>query len=141
MKRFLRWRKMTWAIVLWIGAMVAWGIHAASTSSTVVADCAGSAAVRAGDLRQEDCVQQASIGIEFGVMMVAIVGLVGLLVLGLMWFATRPLWRQGYGARLRRLRPKTELQMASARADGGWHSRFEMTPAKARRSVSAGRAR
>ena len=136
MKRFLQWRKMTWAIALWIGAIVAWGIHAASTSSTVVADCMGNAAVRAGDLRQEDCVQQATIGVEFGVTTIAIVGLMGLLVLGVTWFTTRPLWRQGYGARLRRLRPKTEFAVAQARADGRWHSRFEPASIRARNSTT-----
>jgi hypothetical protein len=28
----------------------------------------------------------------------------GLAVLSVIWFSTRPLWRQGYGFRLRRLR-------------------------------------
>ena len=124
MKRFRHWRKMTWAIVLWIGAMVVWGIHAAATSSTVVADCKANAAVRAGNDTLQDCVSQASIGIEFGVMMIAIVGVIGLVVLGANWFWTRPLWRQGYGARLRPLRPKTAFETASASADGLWHSRF-----------------
>jgi hypothetical protein len=104
------WRKMTSAIALWIGAMVVWGIHAAFTSSTIVADCMADAKVRAGDVSQEWCVYQASIGIELGVVMIGIVGLVGLVVLGATWFTTRPLWRQGYGARLRRLRPKTGLE-------------------------------
>lgn len=126
MKRFLRWRKMTWAIALWIGAMVAWGIHAASTSSTVVADCAANAGVRAGTNTQADCVAQATIGVEFGVMLIAIVGLIGLVVLGAYWFWTRPLWRQGYGARFRPLRLKTAFQVATATAtaDGRWVSRF-----------------
>lgn len=131
MKRFLQWRKMTWAIVLWIGAMVVWGIHAASTSSTVVADCAGDAAVRAGSVSQQDCVSQASIGVEFGVMMIAIVGLVGLVVLGATWFSSRPLWRQGYGARLHRLRLNTEPGAGGIRPGELWHSRFEAVSTRA----------
>jgi hypothetical protein len=125
-KRFPQWRRMTWAIVFWIGAMVTWGIHAASTSSTVVADCAADGAVKAGDMTQRDCVFQASIGIEFGVVTIAAVGFVGLLVLGALWFMSRPLWRQGYGARLHRLRLKAEPAVAGTDPDR-WHSRFETT--------------
>lgn len=124
MTRFLQWRKMTWAIALWIGAMVAWGIHAASTSSTVVADCAADPAVGAAALSQQECVAQATIGVEFGVMMISIVGLIGLIVLGVVWFASRPLWRQGYGARLRRLRPETGPGTGGIQADGRWAPRF-----------------
>jgi hypothetical protein len=127
MKKFSQWRKMTWAIVLWIGAMVAWGIHAASTSSTVVADCVADGAVRAGMMSQQDCVNQASIGIEFGVMMIAIVATVGLGVLGAIWFMSRPLWRQGYGARLRRLQVGTEAGSAAVASGAPWRSRFDTT--------------
>lgn len=131
MKRFLQWRKMTWAIVLWIVAMLGWAVHAASTSSTVVADCTADAAVRAGDVSQQDCVSQASIGIEFGVVTIAIVGLVGLVVLGATWFTSRPLWRQGYGARLHRLRLKAGPGAAEIRPER-WHSRFETSSTRAR---------
>ena len=70
MTRFLRWRKMTWAILLWSGVMVAW--------------LPGSGP---------------------GVAVVASLWFVGLVVLSVTWFLSRPLWRQGHGARLRRLRP------------------------------------
>jgi hypothetical protein len=73
MKRFLRWRKMTWAIL------------------------AGSAAM--------------SVWIIGGGPFVFVVALwaVGLVVLTTLWFMSRPLWRQGHGVRLRRLRsPGTE---------------------------------
>lgn len=127
MKRFLHWRKMTWAIALWIGVIVVWGIHAATTSSTVVADCTGDAAVRAGDLSQQECVFQATIGVEFGVLLIGITGLIGLLVLGVLWFTSRPLWRQGYGARLRRLSPTTTPWATSVQNDARWKERFETT--------------
>ena len=119
---------MSWVIVLWIGVMVAWGIHAASTSSTVVADCAADGAVKAGYLTQADCVSRASIGIEFGVVTIAIVGLVGLLVLVATWFASRPLWRQGYGARLHPLRLKAVV--AAEIHPEQWNSRFENTSSR-----------
>jgi Zn-dependent protease with chaperone function len=124
MKRFLEWRKMTWAVALWIGVIVAWGVHAASTSSTVVAGCAADPAFGPSALSQQDCIAQATIGIEFGIVPIAIVGLLGLIVLGVLWFATRPLWRQGYGARLRRLRPQSGLGAGTMQADGRWAPMF-----------------
>jgi hypothetical protein len=115
---------MTWAIALWIGAMVAWGIHAASTSSTVVADCAADPAVGKAFFSQQECVAHATIGIEFGVLPIAIVALAGLIVLGVLWFASRPLWRQGYGARLRRLRPENGPGSGRIQTDGRWALRL-----------------
>ena len=67
MTRFLKWRKMTWALLLW-GVL----IGLAMVSGT------------------------------FGLALLA--GALGLIVLGAIWFMTRPLWRQGHGARLRRMR-------------------------------------
>jgi hypothetical protein len=67
MKRFLKWRKMTWALLLW-GALI-------------------------------------GLWIVSGAFVVAlVVGALGLLVLSLIWYLTMPLWRQGHGPRLRRLR-------------------------------------
>jgi hypothetical protein len=68
MTRFLRWRKMTWAILLGSLAMIAWMI--------------GSGAV----------------------VPIAALWAAGTLVLTIIWFMSRPLWRQGHGARIRRLR-------------------------------------
>ena len=67
MKRFLRWRKMTWAIALW---------------SAVIA-----ASLLGGDF-----------------VLSFLAGSIGFIVLTTMWFMTRPLWRRGHGARLRRMR-------------------------------------
>jgi hypothetical protein len=68
MTRFLHWRKMTWAILLWSVAMTAWLI-------------AGGAAVPSFLLW------------SFGTVVLTVV-----------WFVTRPLWRHGHGFRFRRLR-------------------------------------
>jgi hypothetical protein len=70
MTRFLHWRKMTWAIVLWIAAM-------------------------------------AVLAVVGGLGPTAIVSVLGLIALTMTWFMTRPLWRMGHGARLRRLQPVT----------------------------------
>jgi hypothetical protein len=68
MTRFLHWRKMTWAIVLWSVATTAWLI-------------AGGAVIPSFLLWS-----------------------FGAIVLTLVWFITRPLWRHGHGVRIRRLR-------------------------------------
>jgi hypothetical protein len=68
MTRFLHWRKMTWAILLW-------------NAATVVLVVSG------------------------GFVLAFIVWSLGLIALSAMWFGSRPLWRVGHGARLRRLRP------------------------------------
>jgi hypothetical protein len=68
MTRFLHWRKMTWAILLWCVAATGWLI-------------AGGALVPS-----------------------LLMWSFGAILLTLVWFITRPLWRQGHGARIRRLR-------------------------------------
>ena len=68
MTRFLHWRKMTWAILLWSVAATGWLI-------------AGGAVVPS-----------------------LLMWSFGTVLLTLLWFITRPLWRQGHGARIRRLR-------------------------------------
>lgn len=68
MTRFLHWRKMTWAILLWSVAMTAWLI-------------AGGAVVTSFLLW------------SFGTVLLTVV-----------WFVSRPVWRQGHGLRFRRLR-------------------------------------
>jgi hypothetical protein len=67
MTRFLHWRKMTWAIVVWGVAMGAWVINGAPVAMNVLLWSAG------------------------------------MVILSLTWFLSRPLWRQGHGARLRPL--------------------------------------
>jgi hypothetical protein len=67
MKRFLKWRKMTWALLLWGALIGLWMV-----SGTV--------------------------GLAF------LAGALGLIILSVIWFMTMPLWRQGHGPRLRRMR-------------------------------------
>lgn len=68
MTRFLKWRKMTWAIVVWGALMIALWIITGSLVPTLM------------------------------------LGMLGLIFLGILWWMTRAPWRQGHGARLRRLR-------------------------------------
>jgi len=43
------------------------------------------------------------VGNGFGLSAIAI-GVFGVIVLGFLWYMTRPLWRVGHGARLRQMR-------------------------------------
>jgi uncharacterized membrane protein len=67
MTRFLHWRKMTWAIVLWAAGMAIWLLTSGDATVAVAT------------------------------------WLVGTVLLSVVWFGTRPLWRQGHGVRFRRL--------------------------------------
>ena len=69
MKRFLKWRKMTWALLLWVVLIGLWIVSGHGTFVVAL-----------------------------------VVGALGLLVLSLIWYLSMPLWRQGHGPRLRRLR-------------------------------------
>ncbi len=105
MTRFRYWRKMTWAIVVWTGAALTWFVVSASTGRGAAADCAVDSAGNATTaFTRRECVEAASGGLEL--VIIPLVWFLGLTVLTLMWFMTRPLWRQGRGARLRRMQPE-----------------------------------
>ena len=67
MTRFIHWRKMTWAIVLFAAVIAVWLLSSGAATVAIVT------------------------------------GLVGTVLLSVVWFGTRPLWRQGHGIRFRRL--------------------------------------
>jgi hypothetical protein len=71
MTKFIQWRKMTWAIVLWSVVMAVWMIEVGA------------------------------------VLLISLVFSFGIVALAAVWFLSRPLWRQGHGARMRRLRAPT----------------------------------
>ena len=105
MTRFLHWRKMTWALVLWSGGLLAWLLFVLLRPTEGAAGCAtDSAGVALEEITKRNCLDAA--GGPTGLELVVLVGmwLVGVAVLSVIWFETRPLWRQGYGARIRRLR-------------------------------------
>jgi K+ transporter len=80
MTRFLKWRKMTWALLLW-GALI-------------------------------------GLGMVSGTFVLALVaGAFGLIILSVIWFMTMPLWRQGHGPRLRRMR-SVEVPFKPVRSAG-----------------------
>ena len=104
MTRFLHWRKMTWVIVGWSGAMLALLLLPVIRREDVAAGCVSdSAGVALNEITKRDCLDAGGNLVLQGVVLGGF-WLLGLAALSVIWFATRPLWRQGYGARLRRLR-------------------------------------
>jgi hypothetical protein len=98
MTRFLHWRKMTWALLLWTAAM---GVFAVRAARATAPEC-GAYGLKSKYFTREECLAATSAGI--GVVPVTLIWVLGLAVLGALWFITRPLWRQGHGVRVRRLR-------------------------------------
>ena len=113
MLSFLKWRKMTWALVVWHGAMAAWVVGLLVSSSDSAACSVDADGAAAGSLARQDCLDGIARGL--GVPLVALIWAVGLVVLSVVWYSTRPLWRQGHGARLRRLRSEEFLADAGPR--------------------------
>jgi hypothetical protein len=104
MTRFLHWRKMTWAIALWSGGVLGWLLFVVLRPADGAAGCVtDSAGVTMEAVTRQNCLDAAG---QSGLELVVLVGLwlFGVAVLSVIWFETRPLWRQGYGARIRRLR-------------------------------------
>jgi hypothetical protein len=104
MTRFLHWRKMTWAIALWSGGVLAWLLFVVLRPTDGAAGCVtDSAGVTMEAVTRQACLDASG---RSGLELVVLVAfwLVGVAVLSVIWFETRPLWRQGYGARIRRLR-------------------------------------
>jgi hypothetical protein len=105
MTRFLYWRKMTWALAVWSGGLLAWVLFVMLRPTEGAGGCVtDSAGVALEALTKRDCLDAA--GGATGLQVIVLLGLwlLGVAVLSVIWFATRPLWRQGYGVRLRRLR-------------------------------------
>jgi hypothetical protein len=117
MTRFLHWRKMTWTLALWSGLMAAWLVTTAFVNSDAAATCANDPEVGSGALEQQDCITAAGTGIDVGAPWIVALWLVGGGLLGILWFTSRPLWRQGHGMRLRRL--ASPLTLSEKRAARG----------------------
>jgi hypothetical protein len=73
-----RWRKATWAIVVWTILMAVWVVAGAGAASDLPP--AGSEAEQAGR----------AIGAGLGITLIIIIWFIGFIVLGLIWLMSRP---------------------------------------------------
>ena len=103
MTRFLHWRKMTWVLMAWSGGALAWLVVTALTGRDTAAGCAvDSTGLATSPLTRQECIEAAAGGLAL--VVVPLVWLLGVAVLGYVWWESRALWRTGRGARLRRVR-------------------------------------
>jgi hypothetical protein len=78
MRRFIpRWRKATWALVIWCVLILVWAIAGSASN-----DCAS----QATDLDQSAC--EAGTGI--GVLLILFIGFFGFVFFSLIWLMSRP---------------------------------------------------
>jgi len=75
--RLPRWRKATWAIVIWCVLILIWAISGGASS-----DCASETT----DLNQSAC----EAGTGLGIVIILLIGFFGFVFLALIWFMTRP---------------------------------------------------
>ena len=120
MTRFLHWRKMTWALVVWSGVAFSWFVVSALSGRGTAAGCAvDSTGLATSALTRQECIAAASGGLKL--VLIPLIWLLGVAVLSWVWLETRALWRQGRGLRLRRVRPE-ELVFVP-RPEPGWSDR------------------
>jgi hypothetical protein len=81
-----RWRKATWAFVIWNLLMVLW----TASFSSGVGDCAGET-----DWAWTVCETGRAIGTAMGVPIMIVVWSAGVIVFGLIWLMSRP--KEGVG--------------------------------------------
>ena len=77
------WRKMTWVLIVWSGAILAWAIAGAAAN-----ECAS----QTGDayLSAHSAQQACQAGTGIGVAFILFVGFFGFAFFSLIWFMTRP---------------------------------------------------
>jgi hypothetical protein len=92
MKRLVpRWRKMTWTLWIWTALMFAWMIGGSVDGAhKAAADCATDSAVTSGILTKQDCLDASHAGTGIGVALIFFLWFLGFVVLGFVWFMTRP---------------------------------------------------
>lgn len=77
-----RWRKATWALLIWSALIVIWIVGG---TSSVGNNCAG----ETGDALTA-CQAGTAIGAGLGVTVIIIIWFIGFIVLGLIWLMSRP---------------------------------------------------
>jgi hypothetical protein len=80
-----KWRKMTWAIIVWCSLILIWAVAGGGSAASDCADQTGDAFLSAQDA-QDAC----NAGAGIGVALILFVGFFGFVFLALIWFMTRP---------------------------------------------------
>ena len=85
-----KWRKMTWAILVWTALIVVWMIAGGSAVSDQADKCATDPSVTSGILSKQECIDATNVGGGIGILFVGFVGFVGFVALAIVWFMTKP---------------------------------------------------
>lgn len=85
MKKFLKWRKMTYVLWGWCLLILTWAIAGGGSAASNCAQQTGDQFLTAHDA-QSAC--QAGAGI--GILLVLFIGFFGFVFLSIIWFMTRP---------------------------------------------------
>lgn len=75
----MKWRKMTWVVLLWCALILVWAIAGGGSAAN---DCAN----EVDELSRSACEAGAGIGIA----VILLIGFFGFVFLSLIWFMTRP---------------------------------------------------
>lgn len=104
MRRLIpRFRKMTWALLVWTALIVVWVIAAAAGSGESVDEC-----VAEGILTRQECQDATDVGTGIGVFLILLFGAVVFVVLSLVWFMSRPKDKDGVAALAEEMRLQRE---------------------------------
>jgi len=80
-----KWRKMTWALIVWTGLILVWMVEGGSSAASECAKETGD-----GFLSASDAQAACEAGAGLGVLFIALIGFFGFVFLSLIWFMTRP---------------------------------------------------
>lgn len=76
------WRKMTWVLILWCGAIIAWAISAGASTSH--------SCDHPGVLTHAQCQNATDAGAGLGIAVILFIGFIGFVFFGLIWLMSRP---------------------------------------------------
>lgn len=87
--KFPKWRKATWALVLWCVLIVVWVIAGSSGDPNNCAQQAADAFSTAQE-NQQLCKDATNVGKGIGVALILLIGFFGFCFFSIIWFLTRP---------------------------------------------------
>lgn len=88
MLKFLKWRKMTWTILVWSGLFVWWIFSA--TGDRPSKDCIHDPDVLNGTISLDLCQDASDVGTGLGVSLIIMLWFFGFFILSIVWFMSRP---------------------------------------------------